>query len=114
MNLLFHHGHLRRSVALEHFVESRLLALEARQRIAAAEVHLVAEPDASPRYRASVLLRMPGPDIHASARDHTVRGALERTLDAAEEQLNARQDRRRARRRTELQHTAAPRTGRAG
>jgi ribosome-associated translation inhibitor RaiA len=73
--------------------------LAVRQRLEEAVIHLGEERDASPRFRASVLLRIPGPDIHAVASDHTVRVAVEKALDAVEAQVVSRQGRRVARRR---------------
>jgi len=69
--------------------------------------------EGSPRFQASILIRVPGPDIHAVACDHTLRVAVQKALDAVEGQVDARQDRRQAQRRTRLQLAGAARTGRA-
>ena len=96
MHLLRHHApQVRPSVRIERLVQLRLRALASRVRIVAAEVRLA--PSASDRrFRASVLLRVPGPDVHATASDHTLRGAVARSLAAAESQLTARSGRGRA------------------
>jgi len=99
MKLLLHHGNVRPRPSIERFIERRLLELSGRQRIEEAIVRLEDEREASPRFRASVLLRVPGPDIHAAASDHTVRVAVEKALAAAEAQVAARQGRRIQRRR---------------
>ena len=66
----------------------------------------------SPRYQASILIRVPGPDIHAVACEHTLRMAVQQALDAVEGQVEARQGSRRARRRSQLQLSSAARIGR--
>lgn len=101
MKLLLHHGNVRPLPSIERLVERRLLALSRRQRLEEAVVRLGDEREASPRFHASVQLRIPGPDIHAAAADHTVRVAVEKALAAAESQVAARQGRRVARRRRE-------------
>jgi ribosome-associated translation inhibitor RaiA len=101
MKMLLQHGNVRPLPAIERLVERRLSALSARQRLEEAIVRLGEERDASPRYRAGVQLRVPGPDIHAAASDHTLRGAVEKALTAAEVQVAARQGRRISRRRRE-------------
>ncbi len=99
MKLLLHHGNVPPRPSIERLIERRLLALSTRQRLEEAIVWLEDEREASPRFRASVLLRVPGPDIHAAASDHTVRVAVEKALAAAEAQVSARQGRRIQRRR---------------
>ena len=113
MNLIIQHGNVRFSVALERLIESRLTALAARQRIEEATVLLSDEREASPRYQASITIRIPGPDIHASACDHTMRVTVQKALDAIEAQVDARNGRRRQRLRSNLQLPATARTGRA-
>ena len=56
------------------------------------------ERESSPRFRATVFLRVPGPDVHASAADRNVRDAVAKALDAAEAQIATRQGRRRTHR----------------
>ena len=113
MNLILQPGNTRSSVALDALIESRIIALADRQRIDEAVVRLNDNREGSPRYQASILIRVPGPDIHAVACDHTLRVAVQKALDAVEGQVDARQDRRQAQRRTRLQLAGAARTGRA-
>ena len=113
MNLILQHGNVHCPVAIVRLVESRLLALGARQRIEEASVRLTDAPEASPRFQASILIRVPGPDIHATACDHTVRVAVEKALAAVEAQVGARKGRRHQRQRSQLQLSTAARTGRA-
>jgi ribosome-associated translation inhibitor RaiA len=111
MNLILQPGNTRSSAALDHLIESRLIALADRQRIEEAVVRLMDHPEGSPRYQASILIRVPGPDIHAVACDHTLRVAVQKALDAVEGQVEVRQGRRQARRRSRLQLSTATRTG---
>lgn len=99
VKLLLLHGNVRPRAFIERLIERRLSALSVRQRLEEAVVRLGDERGASPRFHASVLLRVPGPDIHATAFDHTVRVAVEKALTAAEAQVASRQGRRVARRR---------------
>ena len=112
MNLILQPGNTRSSAALDYLIESRLIALADRQRIEEAVVRLNDHREGSPRYQASIMIRVPGPDIHAVACDHTLRVAVQKALDAVEGQVAARQGRREARRRSRLQLSGAARTGR--
>jgi hypothetical protein len=98
MKLLFH-SNLRPVLAIERLVERRLSALAARQRLEEAVVRLGEIPEASPRFRARVILRVPGPDIYVDAADHTARVAVEKALAAAEAKVADRVSRRVAQRR---------------
>ncbi|MDP3069888.1 MAG: HPF/RaiA family ribosome-associated protein [Opitutaceae bacterium] len=101
MKLLLQHGSVRPRSSIERLIEKRLFALAARQRLEEAVVRLHDEREASPRFQASVYLRVAGPDIHSTGSDHTLRGAVEKALAAAETQVASRQGRRVARRRRE-------------
>ncbi len=67
MKLTIQPGNTRRSAALEFLIESRLIALADRQRIEEATVRFTDHQEGSPRYPASIQLRVPGPDLHAVA-----------------------------------------------
>lgn len=99
MKLLLQHGNVQLRPSIERLVERRLLALSARQHVEEAVVRFADKREASPRFHASVLLRIAGPDIHSEASDHTLRVAVEKALAAAEAQVSSRQDRRVSRRR---------------
>lgn len=113
MNLILQPNNVRNTVITDRLVEDRLLHLAARQPIEEAVIRYREEPEASPRYSASVYLRIAGPDIHATACDHTLRVAVEKALCAVERQVADRQARRRFKRRSQLQLPATARTGRA-
>ena len=99
MKLLLHHGNVAPRPSIERLVEHRLLALSTRQRVEEAIVRLADERETSPRFHASVLLRIPGPDIHTTASDHTLGVAVEKALAAAEAKVASRLGRRLSRRR---------------
>lgn len=113
MNLILQPNNVRNTVIADRLVEDRLLNLVTRQPIEEAVIRYHEEPEASPRYTASVHLRIAGPDIHASACDHTLRVAVEKALSEVERQVADRQERRRLKRRSQLQQPATARTGRA-
>jgi ribosome-associated translation inhibitor RaiA len=113
MNLILQPNNLRNTMITDRLVEDRLLKLATCQVIEEAVVRYREEPEASPRYSASVYLRIAGPDIHATACDHTLRVAVEKALAAVELQVADRQARRRFKRRSQLQQPATARTGRA-
>lgn len=112
MNLILQPGNTCRSATLDYLIETRLSALTGRQPIEEAVVRLNDHRDGSPRYQATVLIRVPGPDIHAAACDHTLRVAVQKALDAVEGQVAARQERRAAQRPGRFQLSHAPRPGR--
>ena len=113
MNLILQPGNVHCPIAIVRLIESRLHTLGERQRIEESTVRLTDAPEASPRYQASILIRVPGPDIHATASDHTVRVAVEKALAAVEAQVDARKGRRQRRQRSQLQLSTVARTGRA-
>jgi ribosome-associated translation inhibitor RaiA len=113
MNLILQPGNARSSAALDYLIETRLIALAERQRIEEAVIRLNDHREASPRFHVGIMIRVPGPDIHVVARDHTLRVAVEKALAAVEAQVDARLGRRRARRRSQLQLSGAMRTGRS-
>lgn len=90
MNLQLQPGNTRASARIDRLIETRLIALAGRQRLDEAVVRLSDHREASPRYEARVYLRVPGPDIHAVACDHTLRVAVEKALAAVERQVAAR------------------------
>lgn len=113
MKLILEPGNTRTSIALDRLIEARLVALAERQHIDEAVVRLNDDREGSPRYQANILIRVPGPDIHAVACDHTLRVAVQKAIAAVEEQVVARQARRRRRLSSQLQQPAKARTGRA-
>jgi ribosome-associated translation inhibitor RaiA len=74
---------------LEHL--DRLIA------ISSAQVVLEHQWHAAPPFCASVELAVPGPDIHAAARDHTLEAAVLKVVRRLEEQIEARRNRQQLR-----------------
>jgi ribosome-associated translation inhibitor RaiA len=113
VNLILQARHARYPEPTARLIEDRLLALGERCRAEQATVRLVHERDASPRFQVLIEVRLPGPDVHASACDHTAAVAAQKALRLIESRLAVRADRRSQRRRSNRQLSAAPRTGRA-
>ena len=65
--------------------------------ISLAQVVLEHQRDEAPAFGASVDLAVPGPDIHAAARDHTLEAAVLKVARRLEEQIEARQKRQQLR-----------------
>lgn len=113
MNLILQSNKVHGTRIIDRLIEDRLVNLATHQPVEEAVVRLREEQEASPRYSASIYLRIAGPDIHATACDHTLRVAVEKVLAAVERQVADRQRRRRLRHRSRLQHPGTTRTGRA-
>ena len=65
--------------------------------IAYANISLARQHDSTPPFQAVVLLGVPGPDIHAAARDHTWPAAWLKVVARLREQIEDRQSRQQAR-----------------
>lgn len=113
VNILLQSRHTQFPPALSRLLEHRLLALGEAWRADEAVVRLSDQREASPRYQASIFLRVPGPDLHASGCDHTPGVAVRKALQSLEAQLAARAGRREQRRRSNLQHSSGSRLGRS-
>lgn len=79
-------------------VQRRLATLARSQRIEEATLRVSEESERSPRFTATLALRVPGPDVHAEGRDHTPGTAVQRALTSIERQLLGRKQKRVARR----------------
>ena len=66
--------------------------------ISLAQVVLEHQPHAAPAFRASVELAVPGPDIHAAARDHTLEAAVLKVAQRLADQVASRRNRQQLRR----------------
>jgi ribosome-associated translation inhibitor RaiA len=72
--------------------------------ISLAQVVLEHQRNATPAFSASVDLTVPGPDIHAAARDHTLEAAVLKVGRRLEEQIESRKSRQQHR---ENRHTVS-------
>jgi ribosome-associated translation inhibitor RaiA len=97
MRLFLQHAHLRSTDHLDRWVEQTLFGLHSLVRIDEAHVRLEYRADASPAYRASAHLVVPGPDLRAEAVDHTVRTAFAKVLAQLKASATDRAARRRHR-----------------
>jgi ribosome-associated translation inhibitor RaiA len=107
LRLVLQYARLRSTVGLEPWIRQSLATLLPFLRIDEARVRLEYQPEASPAYRATAHLVVPGPDVRAEAVDHTPRTAFLKVLA----ELRARAVERAARR---LRAHPAPRLVRAG
>src|SRR6266536_6452527 len=81
-------------------VERQLNYLQSLTAMTAAQAVLVHLQDARPAFRLLVLLKVPGPDLHAEACDHTVEAALLKATQNLEHQIQARKTKRMERRKS--------------
>ena len=65
--------------------------------ISVAQVVLEHQWDMAPAFGASVALAVPGPDIHAAARDYTLEAAALKVARRLEKQIESRQNRQQLR-----------------
>ena len=80
MKLIVHHANLRASERLDRWIEECLLGLLPLVRIEEARIRLEHVPSASPAYRATAHLLVPGPDLRVEAVDHTPQNAFAKVL----------------------------------
>ena len=77
-------------------LEQKLEGLQSLISISGAAVVLEHERDNAPGFRVFVLLAVPGPDIHAEARDHTLEAAWLKVVTGLRKQIQQRKSRQRA------------------
>jgi ribosome-associated translation inhibitor RaiA len=90
MNIKFHIRGLNFPDPLRHRFAQRLEELQELISISAAAVVLEHERDNAPAFRVYVLLAVPGPDIHAEARDHTLQAAWLKVATGLRKQIEQR------------------------
>jgi ribosome-associated translation inhibitor RaiA len=93
----FHVRGLKLSPALRHRFEPPLERLQGFITISAAAVVLEHRRDDRPPFRAYASLAVPGPDIHADARDHTLEAAWLKVTTALRRQIGQRKSEQNAR-----------------
>ena len=82
---------------LRRQVEADLKTLNRHLAVASAQVGLQHEREVTPAYQAVATLAVPGPDIHAAARDHTWPAAWQKVVARLREQIEQRRSRQTAR-----------------
>src|SRR5215813_8814790 len=92
-HILGHNVHAGQRQRLEQTLEELQVLIS----ISDAAVVLEHERDSAPAFRVLVLLAVPGPDIHAEARDHTLDAAWLKVITRLRKQIRQRKSRQRPR-----------------
>ncbi|MBI3850540.1 MAG: HPF/RaiA family ribosome-associated protein [Verrucomicrobia bacterium] len=90
MKIQFHILGLNLNASSRHWLEQPLEGLQNLISVTAAAVVLEQRRGDAPAYRAFVSLAVPGPDIHAEARDHTLEAAWLKVTTALRQQIERR------------------------
>jgi ribosomal subunit interface protein len=94
MKILLRYCGLNARASWRGLVEAQLKRLEGLAAIASARVTLERQHESRPGFRVLTLLEVPGPDVHAEARDHTLQAALLKVVKELERQIRSRRSRR--------------------
>ncbi|MBI4325578.1 MAG: HPF/RaiA family ribosome-associated protein [Chloroflexi bacterium] len=86
------------------WLEQQLERLQSLIPVTTAEVVLEQQRDSAPAFRAHVHLAVPGPDIHAAARDHTLEAAWLKVAKDVRQQIERREARQQLRHKGHRQH----------
>jgi ribosomal subunit interface protein len=97
MNLQFHIRGMDLTAETRQRLEQALGRMQRLTPVTAAAVVLEYERESAPAFRAFVLLAVPGPDIHAEARDHTLEAAWLKVTTSLKKQIERRKARLEAR-----------------
>ncbi len=97
MNIQYQLRGLNPRAAADRPMDQHLDRLNHLLPISMAEVVLEYQRNAAPAFSAFVDLAVPGPDIHAAARDHTLEAVLLKVARRLEEQIEARRNRQQLR-----------------
>lgn len=97
MKIDFHILGLKADDQLRNQLASDLRDLNDLIPIAYADISLARQRDSTPPFQAVVLLGVPGPDIHAAARDHTWLAAWLKVIARLRQQMEDRRSRQQAR-----------------
>ena len=97
MKIQFQIRGLNANANLRGWLEQQLERLHKLIPVSTAEVVLERERDSAPAFRAHVHLAVPGPDIHAAARDHTLEAAWLKVTKNLRQQIERRKARPQAR-----------------
>jgi putative sigma-54 modulation protein len=104
MNIQFRFRGLNASASLRGWLEKQLERLHSLITVSTAEVVLERVPAGAPAFRAHVHLAVPGPDIHAEARDHTLEAAWLKVTTALRQQIERRKTCQQLRHKGRRQH----------
>ncbi len=104
MKIQFRIRGLNASASLRAWLEQQLERLQSLIPVTTAEVVLEQQRDNAPAFRAHVHLAVPGPDIHAAARDHTLEAAWLKVTKNLRQQIERRKTRQQLRHKSHRQH----------
>lgn len=90
MKLTLQYQNVRSTGGFEALIENLILALQPALKIDEAIVRLEQAAETSPRYRASVHLVTPGPDVLAEGRDHTLLAAINKVVSVLKSKIGHR------------------------
>jgi len=93
----FHIRGLNVSASSRLRLQQSLRRLQSLTAISAAAVVLEYERNNAPAFRVFALLAVPGPDIHAEARDHTLEATWLKVISALSRQIEQRKSRQEVR-----------------
>lgn len=99
MKLIIHHRWLKTDQRLVDRLRKHLSSLTRMLRVESAEVILEKSPTSSPPFSAKVHLAVPGPDLFAEGRDHTLEASLRKVLGALTRQAKERKQKQISRQR---------------
>ena len=94
MRILLRYFGLNAHAYWQGLVEAQLRRLGSLATIGWAQVTLERQHETRPAFRVMTLLEVPGPDVHAEARDHTLQAALLKVVKDLERQIRSRKNRR--------------------
>ena len=103
MKIQFHIRGLKVNAGSRQWLEQPLEQLQGLISIGAIAVVLEQRQDEAPSFRAFVSLVVPGPDIHAEARDHTLEATWLKVTTALRQQVEGRKSRQQLRRKSRRQ-----------
>ena len=112
MKVQFHILGYNASAGLRHRLEEMLEEVQSLISVSDAAVVLEHERDKAPAFRVFVLLAVPGPDIHAEARDHTLEATWLKVITGLRRQIQQRKSRHRPHSETAHQEANQPRINR--
>ena len=113
MKIQFRIRGLNANASLRGWLEQQLERLHSLIPVSAADVVLEHQREATPGFRAQVHLAVPGPDIHADARDHTLEAAWLKVTKKMRKQIERRKARQEAKHKGPLRHGRLARMTRA-
>ena len=104
MKIQFRIRGLNANASLRGWLEKQLERLHNLIPVSTAEVVLERERDSAPAFHAHVHLAVPGPDIHAAARDHTLEAVWLKVAKNLRQQIERRKIRQQLRHKGHRQH----------